>query len=311
MSISSIEPDAPKPTEGQVPENPTSAPTQGATLNVPVTADASQPTPSKSTSRVVAEPANTDSASTNNFLDLLLDKIEPMDQARPNFKMLIYSDPGVGKTDLLGQIPNNLIVDSENGFETILYSDRRADNVQRLPFKTFQGLEMAVEEFHKNPEPLRKFKNISIDTVSNLHKRALADVIKREHGKAPSLINEYVAETEHHTENNEHIRQLVQSLCDLDRNVFLTCHARNLEPKGKPSKTFPDFSEKLANTLSGMMDVVAYMYIADIEGEEHRVLKFHPSSRIVAKARGRGKNLPDNMVDPTWEKINDILKLDV
>lgn len=286
-----------KVTEGKSVENP-SVPVTAATTSNPVSVaekDPSVPTPSK-------EPS---------FLDIFLTKIEPIEEQKANFKMIIYSDPGVGKTDLLGQIPNNLIIDSEQGTETIQYSERRATNVKRYPFKNFAGLEAIVEEFHKSPEQLAGYKNISVDTVSNLHKRGLAEVLRREHNKAPSLQSAYIAETEHHTENNEHMRQLIQSLVALDRNIFLTVHKRTIEPKGQDARTFPDFSEKLANTIAGMMDVVAYMYIANVEGKNTRVLKFHPSSGVVAKARGRGKDLPDNMLDPTWEKINDILKLEM
>ena len=303
--VSTMEPTSSPVSEDKETENPTkdaeTAPASGPATPTPNTSDEPSTESSKTT------PSTTETS----FLDLMLSKIEPIETQKVNFKMMIYSDPGVGKTDLLGQIPNHLIVDSEEGTESIMYSERRGSNVQRMPFKTFKGLEMVVEEFHKSPEQLSKFKNISIDTVSNLHKRGLAEVLRREHDKAPSINSAFLAETEHHTENNERIRQLVQNMVTLERNVFLTVHRRTLEPKNQDARTFPDFSEKLANTLAGMMDVVAYMYIANIEGEQHRVMKFQPSAGIVAKSRGRGKDLPDNMIDPTWEKINEVLKLEM
>lgn len=245
-------------------------------------------------------------SSGNEILDALLDRIEPITKGKTKLKMLIYSDPGAGKTTFAGQIPNSLIIDSEEGTQSILnHPELMAEGVARLPYKTFEGLELAVEEFHKAPAQLSRFSTISIDSLSNLHKRGLAEVTEREWKRNPTLNNRYVAETEHHTENNEHIRRLVQSLCDLDLNLVMTAHARTIEPKGLPSRTFPDFSEKLANTIAGMMDIVCYMYKAEVEGKEVRALKFHPGGNVSAKCRWA--NFPDNMVDPTWAKVRELL----
>lgn len=250
--------------------------------------------------------APTSAPSGSEFLDLLLNKIEPINKSKTKLKIMIYSDPGAGKTTFAGQVPNNLIIDAEEGTQSILnHPELMAEGVARLPYKTFEGLEKTIEEFHKAPEQLSRFTTISIDSLSNLHKRGLAEVTEREWQKNPALNNRYVAETEHHTENNEHIRRLVQQMCDLPQNVILTAHKRLIEPKNMPAKTFPDFSEKLANTISGMMDIVAYMYMAEIDGEEKRVMKFHPSSGIAAKCRWA--SFPDNMVDPTWAKVQEIL----
>lgn len=254
----------------------------------------------------VPEPEIKPDPTGSEFLDLLLDKIEPITKSKTKLKIMIYSDPGAGKTTFAGQIPNNLIIDAEEGTQSILnHPELMAEGVARLPYKTFEGLERTIEEFHKNQTALEKFTTISIDSLSNLHKRGLAEVTEREWKKNPTLTNRYVAETEHHTENNEHIRRLVQQMCDLPQNIVLTAHKRLIEPKNMPAKTFPDFSEKLANTISGMMDIVAYMYITEIDGVEKRVLKFHPSSGIAAKCRWAA--FPDNMVDPTWMKVQEIL----
>lgn len=220
--------------------------------------------------------------------------------------MMIYSEPGVGKTTLMGQIPNNLIIDTEKGRITLEEnakhsSDLIAPGVSVLPYKTFEGLELAIKKFHEEPEQLKNIETITIDTLNNLHKRGLEAVLEREWAKNPISVNRYVPETEHHTENNELVRRLVQSMVDLDRNIMFIAHSKTVEPKNKPSKTYPDFSERLANTISAMVDVVGYMYMAEIDGDVHRVIRFRPTDEISAKSRL--KQLPDNMIDPTWEKI--------
>lgn len=256
----------------------------------------------------VAEVPVKETPAKDEFLDLLLDRISPIGEAEklPPLKMMIYSEPGVGKTTLVGQVPNNLIIDTEKGRITLEENKKHDSNmvapgVAVLPYKTFEGLELAIKKFHEEPDALKNIETITIDTLNNLHKRGLEAVLEREWNKNPVSVNRYVPETEHHTENNELVRRLVQSMVDLDRNVIFIAHSKTVEPKNKPSKTYPDFSERLANTISAMVDVVGYMYMAEIEGEVHRVIRFRPTEGITAKSRL--KQLPDNMIDPSWEKI--------
>lgn len=233
-------------------------------------------------------------------LEGLLNRIAPVtDTEHRRLRGMIFSDPGQGKTTLLGQIPNNLILDTEEGTGVIVDP---APNVQVLPFKSFFQAEAIVDRLSQGVPQLDWVKTFSIDTISFLHKKGLAEVTEREWEKAPSLKNRYVAETDHHTENNEHMRRLVAAALPLDRNLILSCHARSVVKKNEQEKIYPDFSEKLANTLNGMLDFVAYLYVAEIDGEEHHVLKMRQgASGIVAKTRIT--TMPDSIIDPTWDKI--------
>lgn len=243
----------------------------------------------------------------DDFLSALLDKITPVGDSKPApLKMLIYSEPGCGKTTLEGQIPGNLIIDTEKGRITLDENKKHnpdlvAEDVNILPYKSMEGLVRTIKALHDAPPQLDHVKAFTIDTLNNLHKRALAEITEREHDKNPIDNNRFVPKTEDYTEVNEVIRRLCQLAVDLDRHVIFMAHSKTVEPKGKPAKTFPDFSEKLANTVAAMVDVVGYMYMTEIDGEVKRVIKFKPSSGVTAKSRLT--QLPDNMIDPTWEKI--------
>ncbi len=258
--------------------------------------DAITPTSTETTATVVEEPVDA-------FLEAILNKIQPVKgNHRKNFKLFLYSDPGAGKTVLAGQAPNNLIIDVEDGLISLNnHPDLIQDTVASIKYKSFGGLEVIIDRLNKKVPQLDHFETVTVDSISELHKRGLAEVTEREWSNAPAVKNRYAAETEDHTENNEHIRRLVSSMRDLDRNLILLSHARTIEPKGMPPKTFPDFSEKLANTLAGIVDVVGYMYKREVEGKVERVIRFHSNGQIVAKTRVGG--FPDEMVDPTWEKI--------
>jgi len=238
------------------------------------------------------------------ILDAILNRIVPVKskERRRKLKVLIYSDPGCGKSVLAGTAPDNLFVDAEDGLVSLdNHPDLIPDTVYAYPYKSFRGFEAMVQKLNENPVELSHIKTVTIDTISELHKKGLQEVTEREWEKSPLANNRYVAETEHHTENNEHIRRLVSSLRDLDRNLILLSHARTVEPKGRPAKTYPDFSEKLANTLAGIVDIVGYMYLKEVEGKTVRVLRLQGDGVVVAKTRIGG--YPDELINPTWNDL--------
>lgn len=272
-----------------------------------VTTTSTQPTENVSTN-TTDSPAPT-AEPQDPILDAILNKIVPVKskERRRNLKVLIYSDPGAGKSVLAGTAPNNLFIDCEDGLVSLdNHPDLVPDTVYAYPYKSFRGLEAVVQKLNENPPELAHIETVTMDTISDIHKKGLAEVVEREWSKSPAMSNRYVADTEHHTENNEHIRRLVTSLRDLDRNLILLSHARTIEPKNRPAKTFPDFSEKLANTLAGIVDIVGYMYLKEVEGVVHRVLRLQGTETIVAKTRVGG--FPDEIYDPVWGNIWEIFK---
>lgn len=71
--------------------------------------------------------------------------------------LLIFSKPKVGKTTLLSQLPNCLIIDLENGTDYISAVKLKANTIQEL-----FDIEAAIIKA-KNP-----YKYIALDTVSAL-----------------------------------------------------------------------------------------------------------------------------------------------
>ncbi len=257
------------------------------------------------------EPAKPETSSNmSDVLTAMLDRIEPVENiSTEKLNILIYSMPGVGKTSFLGTIPNQFLLNTEgSGIVSLKAMPTKlgpvAENIATIPYSSFQGMENMVKEFQNDPPELKKFTTFTVDTISNLHKKGLAEVTDRENRKAPNLVNRYVAETEHHGENNEHIRRIVDSLRDLDRNVVLTAHARFEEPKNRPAQTWPDFSVKLSNTIAGMMDIVAYMGVKRVDDENKIFMQMHATPGIVAKNRF---GITESIIDPTWEKLQELI----
>lgn len=235
----------------------------------------------------------------DDILNAILGRMKPLndEEARPSLKILLFSHPGGRKTSFLGGIGDNLIIDSEDGL-TSLYAIPELvkwDTTQVIPFKSFFQVEKLTEGLAKNAPQLEWVKTVSVDTLTTLHKKGLAEEVKRMHlkGMRESI---YKAEGEDHGVNNERMRQIVDGLKDLNRNIVVTCHAKEVQQKDKSIKIYPDFSDKLANTINGMMDVVAF-----VEQTQNGVV-WHNISDGYIQCKNR-IGLPQTLENPTWETI--------
>jgi len=236
------------------------------------------------------------------ILEAIMARVAPPSKQKKYFKMLIFAQPGSGKTVLTGTAPKNLLMDTEDGLTSLNnHPDIVSPDLLTIPYVSFFQVENLVRLMSDNVPEFADRECFSIDTMSELHKKGLAETVERDWRRNPVAVNRYVAQTEHHTENNEHIRQLMASMRDLNRHLIVTTHARTLEPKNRPALTIPDFSEKLANVLNGMMDLVGYLYKKEVDGKVHRVLRVHTDGFIACKTRIG--NMPDEILDPTWPML--------
>ena len=245
--------------------------------------------------------ATTPSTQTNTdeILNSLMGQIKPIGETS-YLKVLLYGEPGSGKSSIAATASNNLIYDLEDGLVAAKQSPHGiADNVRAIPFQSWEQSKALLGTLQKRPPELESFEVFTIDTLSELHKRGLQEVTEREHRKRPSS-NRFVAETEHHTENNERIVRFFRALRDLDRHLIVIAHSRTVEPKNRPAKTFPDFSESLSNKIMAFMDVVGYMEMRKIDGNIVPVARFISNGQIAAKNR---IGLPEEVANPTFSQI--------
>lgn len=293
MSIADFTDNTAQPT-GWVDPDAATAPVE-APVETPAPQVEPQPAPA-----VTAPVAQTPAAAQDEILNSLLNHMSDIG-TKSYLKVLIYGDPGTTKSSFAATAPNNLIVDLDDGLLSAKTSPNGiAQNVKAFPWVGFNGLEALLFKLKERPPALDWIEVVTIDPFSETHKRGLDEVLAREHSKAPRTFNRYAPETEHHAENNNRMLDIVRQLKDLDRNLLIIAHARTVEPKGKLAKTFPDFSESLANKIEGMMDLVGYMTRREVDGNMVPVLRVHTDGTVHAKTR---LPLPIEIANPTWPMI--------
>lgn len=280
-------------TQWSDPNAQASVPTTTTTENVPA------PGGVTNTPTVTSESTPQQDNPTNAILQGIMSKIGPVG-THSHLKLMIFGDPGSTKSSIGASASDNLIVDAEDGVMAAKQSPWGiADNVQTYPWQGFDDFRNLVWTLAQNPPELNWIKRITIDTLSEVHKQGLQEIMMREKARRPS-INEFVPETEHHTENNERIIRLVRALRNLDRDLIIITHARTVEPKGKAAKTYADFSESLSNKIMAMMDVVGHMSWKIIDNQAVPVMRLISDGQVHAKNR---IGLPEEIINPNFDMI--------
>ena len=313
MSISSIAaPEPEKPKEETAPLDASAAtaepttPTTEASVapaatapNTPVTNTAeAKPNPPVTTNSAVSQ--------ADAITQALLAQIAPVG-VKANFKILIYGPPGSTKSSFLAGADNQLVFDQEDGLISIKTQEEHTGrpakpNIRSIPFSSFGAADALVDRLAARIPELDWVKVFSIDTYNDFYRKALSERVIKRWEQRPSSVDKYVASQDENDYSavNEQMVRFARKLRDLDRDIIILAHEKTVEPKGKPSKTYPDFSEGLANKIEAMMDIVGYMEFKEIDGKMVPVLRVKTDGIVHAKSR---IPLPDVILNPSFDAI--------
>lgn len=300
MSISDF---AEKPPEGQGTfttegEPSTSSQVQGDTTPTEAT-ESKTPVEEVTPPTTAAAPTPPVKPTADDILSGVLDKIGDIGTDH-RMKLMVIGPPGQGKSSFVGSAKNALIYDFEDGLVSAYGSPHGVgEGTQAIPYTNMNDFRALVGGFVNEDPRLAKYEVFGLDTLSDLHKRDLAEICDREWRRQPSR-NRYVPETEQYTEVNERIVRVVRALRDLPIDIIITSHSKTVEPKSGPSKTYADFSESLSNKVMAMMDVVGYLQFKSIDKKMVPVLRVKTDGVIYCKSR---VPMPDEIINPTYQEI--------
>lgn len=303
-SLVGVDDDTPAPAENEdkAPESADSPlAKETGSESTPVSTEEPTQNTATTTSVVVNEPSPT--AEVDKVMEKLLGLMGEGINPTTSCKVLIYSDPGQGKSSIAATVPNSLYFDFEDGLISAAKSPHGvAPGIVPMPYINFKQAEAIADKLLERNVALERFTTFTIDTYNNFSRRTLADICDRDWANAPSAFNRYKPNTDQYTENNEMHDRYAQRLVDMDRDLLILTHAKTVEPKNKPAKTYPDFSESFANKLEAKMDVVGYLQLQEIDGKPTPVMITKSTTVDLVHCKSR-IDIPDVMVDPTWPEI--------
>lgn len=224
----------------------------------------------------------------------------------PYINMLVYGDPGVGKTVLAGsasvvpELSPVLYIDVEGG---TLSLRQRFPDVHVVRVKSFNDFGKLFSELQKSDHG---YKTVVLDSITEIQKFGMYEIMRRtledDPDRDPDLpgIGEW-------GKNTEQMRRTIRAFRDLPMNtIFLALGATDQDKKGN-RLTKPALSAKLAAEIAGFLDVVCYMYKKTDRdtGEVKRLLLTAGTDEFIAK--DRTDKLPPILEDPDMKTIHKIM----
>lgn len=227
--------------------------------------------------------------------------------------MLIYGEPGVGKTRLVGTAQDTeetlplLILDVEGGVTTL----RRKQEIDVLPVRSMEDVLRIHKDLHNSiegegTEKHMYYKTVAIDSLTELQKLDMRFIMAELVQRRPDLDPDVPSPREWQ-KSQEHIRRIVRGFRDLPCNVLFTCHSATVKDESTNlTMIFPDLPGKMRTQVAGFLDIVGYMYTA-VDGDNViRKIQFAKTRTLIAK--DRTDSLGDVVDEPTipllWSKIN-------
>lgn len=232
-------------------------------------------------------------------------EVQPVVEVMPYINLLVYGDPGVGKTVLAGSacaveaMSPVVFIDIEGGTFSLRSLFPQAD-VLRVP--SWKGMQSVYNELY---DMKHGYKTVVLDSLSEIQKfsmyNIMTDVTKKDSDRDPDVpgMREW-------GKNTEQIRKMVRGFRDLPLNTFFTALARyDKDEKSGLIKASPALSGKLANEVGGYVDILLYMYRKVIGSTIQRLVLTSGTGKEIAK--DRSDKLPTIMQNPTMQEMYDYI----
>jgi len=194
--------------------------------------------------------------------------------------VLVYSDPGIGKTTLASTLPEEetLIINTEAGLGPLLGTEHVLLNLK----DDLSQLEELYQYLRTEKHP---FKYVVIDNISELEQWMVNTLVKgrgkdlpeiKEHGDVSYKMKEYL--------------HLFRDLTYQNINVVFNAWQMNLDLKNSMgeivTKAFPKLYKRLAPDICGIVDIVGHLEMYQKTGE--RYIRLEPTKDILAKSQFKG-----------------------
>lgn len=220
----------------------------------------------------------------------------------PNlFNMLIYGESGAGKTTLAGsaddvpEMRRVLFLDIEGG---TLSLRSRYPNVEAVRIKSWEDMQRVYDELYLGSHG---YHTIVLDSLTEIQKMSMDEIMR----KLVAQHEERDADVPGIREwniNIEQTRKFVRLFRDLPVNTIFTALSKiDKNPRNGSTRTKPYLSGKVADEVAGFLDIVAYLYTKEVDGNQKRMLLCGATQDNVAK--DRTDRLDQVIQEPTMSTI--------
>lgn len=215
--------------------------------------------------------------------------------------IMIYGDPGSGKTYLAGtaqdspQMADVHVFNIDGGMMTLA---QRGD-IHATDIRSVEDLERELHALASGDPKYENTKTVVIDNVTELQTLALEGITSAEYNNRRKKDRTYTIDQvylEDYGLAGKKIARVLRGFRDLPYHVIYIAHRKDRMRPGTNvlDESKPNLTEKLCTSVMGYMDYVWYLYVAEeqvqegdsFRSETHRYLLTQPMNQFAAKTRG-------------------------
>lgn len=243
--------------------------------------------------------------------------IEALTERKKTLNVMIYGEPGVGKTTFASTAPRPMLwLEAEGGTHSIADTE----GIDIVKVAGLQSYRDVLAYLYENPD---KYKTVVIDSLTETQAAILKEIM-RDVAASDAGRNEFMPQFAEWGQVTGQMRAIARAFRDLPMHSVITALVREDKDEltGK-TRIKPRLTPALAEELPAFMDACLYMYASTpkkgeadaggVEGDEEGVTVIRnallkPTGKYVAKARApQGRTVPDYLTDPTFDQIAEIV----